>query len=193
MRLFFILLLCLLSGCVTEINSLEGRIPDSDYRLDRNKTVVAIKQWYFTKEAQEVIKDIPCVDGLTYGGSYVVGANFWGTLVGILTGSGFSPKCVMSPTAMKNYGAEAVLHEYMHHLEDLVDHDEFKEAYIAMSADFQWAGLYFFTEKRANRWVTNTFGISEMSEYIAYLAAKMAHERKGPEYMWHVFRNVLTR
>lgn len=192
MKLLFVLLLFII-GCATPFNSLEGRIPDRHYARDYNKTVESLKAHYFSEEAQKIIKDIPCVDGMTMSGSYVVGANFWGTFIGVLTGSGFSPKCVMNEKAMQSYGPEGIIHEYIHHVEHLVDQKAFEKAYIRMSKDSRWYGLVRYTEPKADRWVTNTFGISKYSEWIAYMGAKMADEQSGPGYMWDVLEVILKR
>jgi hypothetical protein len=186
-----ILLVLLCGGCYTPFNDLKGRIPNKQWVVKHHKTVDAVKKYYFAPKAYEVIKDIPCVDGFTSGGSYVVGVNFWGTLVGIVTGSGYSPKCVMSKKSVKNEGVEAILHEYIHHIEHLVDHKRFREAYVKMSKDRRWVGLFLYGETRGNWWVTNTFGISEASEYIAYVLGRMLTQGSGPGYMWDVFQGVL--
>ncbi len=195
---FLALFIVLFVGCATPFNSLEGRMPEKYYKHDHNKTVAAIKQTYFTDEAYQAIKDIPCVDGFTSGGSYVVGANFWGSLAGLFTGSGISRKCVMSPKSIQNKGPGAFVHEYVHHLDDMgrdgeyefINLEEFADAYVKMAADTQWAGIVHYAEERSNSFVTDTFGLGPMSEHIAYVAEVLA-SGKGPDYMWHVFRKVL--
>ena len=199
MRLLFVLLIFLLSGCTSTIDCLGGRIDNKFYKDEHNKSVSRILSHYFTEESREMLLDIPCVTGFSISGSYVVGANFWGTLVGIFTGSGFSRKCVMHPSSLDVLGPEAIIHEYIHHLDDFgrdghlikfIDLDEFKAAYIRMATDFKWAGLVHYTEIRANRFITDTFGLGYMSEHMAYVGSRMA-VYGGPEYMWRVFRKVL--
>ena len=190
-RILLLILFC--AGCYTPFNNLNGRISDKQYSKTYNRTVEDIKAHYFAVEAQEIIKDVPCVDGVTFGGSYVVGVNLWGTLAGIFTGSGWSPKCVISDIGLKRHGVEPIIHEYIHHVEHLVDGKKFHEAYIRMATDRLWAGLFLYAEIRADKWVTNTFGISKYSEYIAYVGGRMAAQGSGPDYMWEVFKRILKK
>jgi hypothetical protein len=200
MRIAIAILVLVLSGCAIPFDSLEGRI-DEDLYVGPNRAVSTMKSHYFTEQAQEAIRDIPCVFGATVGGSYVVGANFWGTFIGILSGSGYSRKNVMSKSSLLRFGPEAVLHEYIHHLDSIgryggiefINLEEFKEAYIRMATDQRWAGLVHYAEPRANDTFTDMFGIGEMSEHIAYVGGKMAAQGGGPDYMWDVFRKVLKK
>jgi len=201
MRVLLAILLLLFVGCTTQMGDLKGKIDEQEYEFEYNRTVDAVRSHYFVNKAKYITSKIPCVRGLTIGGSYVVGANFWGTLVGVMSGSGYSKKCVMSEDALKNYGVEAILHEYLHHIdsysrknnEGLINLDEFRLAYSRMAKDQLWAGLVNYAEARSNRVITNLFGIGDMAENIAYVGGRMAVQGKGPDYMWHVFRKVLAR
>jgi hypothetical protein len=194
------LLLVLTVGCATPINDLKGLVKPIHYKQKYNRSIEAIKTHYFTNNAYRMIEDIPCVDGFTTNGaSYVVGVNFWSTMAGILTGSGYSRKCVITQDSLHFYGVESVVHEYVHQIDDigrdnehlLISLEEFAWAYKKMAKDRQWAGLVFYTEARANSLFTDIFGVGELSEHIAYVAGRMASQRGGPDYMWWVFRKVL--
>ena len=200
MRLIIMALVLIVGGCAPVISSLEGRI-NKKYNEKYHATVDALKSHYFTEEAQEYIKDIPCVDGLTISGSYVVGANVWGTLAGILSGSGYSPKCVLSKEGLMKRGPETIIHEYIHHLdasgrddgEVFIDLKEFTDAFVCMLRDRRWAGLAYYGHDSGSGWVTNTFGIGLLAEHIAYIGGRMATQGDGPDYMWDVFRKVLRK
>jgi len=198
MRVLIVLLL-LLSGCVTPLNNLEHLSPKNTpaYQI----SVDSIKYHYFTPEARKYIRDIPCIDGNTIGGSFVVGANFWGTLAGIFTLNGFAPKNVMDVDGIKIRGVEDIIHEYIHHLDAsgregrklFIDIEEFKRAFRRMGRDQKWAGLAYYADDKASWWFTKVFGIGNWSEQIAYVAGRMAAQWSGPEYMWWVFRRVFNR
>jgi hypothetical protein len=106
----------------------------------------------------------------------------------------------MSERSLHRFGPESIIHEYIHHLDDFgrdgikefINLEEFRNAYIRMSKDFRWAGLVHYTELRADRFITNTFGLGHMSEHMAYMGARMAMHG-GPDYMWDVFRKVLVK
>lgn len=195
--LFVLVLLC---GCATPMNNLVDLI-ETKHIEKQHLTVDATKEYYFTKEAQEFIKDIPCVDGFTVSGSYVVGVNFWSTIAGVLSGSGYSRKCVISKRSLRNIGPEAIIHEYIHHIDDisrdddlnLINIDDFRRAYIRMASDSMWAGLVIYAERRANKFITDVFGIGDLSERIAYVGGRMAKQQSGPKYMWTVFERILKR
>lgn len=191
MRGLILVLLLFLSGCYTPIGDLKDWVPEKDYVS--HKTVEDVKEKYFTDRVRKIIDPIPCVDGNTFGGSFVVGANFWGTFVGVISGSGYAPKCVISTKGAKTWGVELFIHEYIHHVEHLIDHEKFKEAYIRMSSDRVWKGFQLYVEKHGDRWHTSLFGISEYSEFIAYTGARLAKQRSGPKYMWDVFEVILRR
>ena len=172
-----------------------------EYWVQEHKTVSAIKSHYFAPPAQYAMRDIPCVSGFTVNGSYVVGANFWGTLAGVFTGSGYSRKNVMSEVGLWRWGPEAIIHEYIHHLDDMgrdgghefINLEEFADAYVKMATDTRWAGMVGYAEEKASSTITDTFGLGVMSEHIAYVGARIAMQRSGPDYMWGVFRKVLKK
>lgn len=194
---YILLLLLFLAGCITPINSLDGK----KFSEDHVKTVDSLREYYFTPEAREFIDEIPCVTGFTVHGSYVVGVNFWSTMAGILTGSGYERKCVMDEESLERFGPEAIIHEYLHHLDDIgrdgerqfIDIEEFRKAYVRMATDHLWAGLVLYAERRANKFFTNVFGIGELSEHIAYVGGRMAVQQSGPDYMWKVFEGVIRK
>lgn len=194
-----ILLLLLTAGCASPFNDLKGRMkPEYD---KGPQTIEAVIETYFQPGVHDVLKSIPCVDGFTMGGSYVVGVNFWSTMAGILTGSGYSRKVVTSKKALWNWGQEEIIHEYLHHLDDLsrdgdgdyINYWEFQTAYIRLALDPKWAGYAIYAAQRADSAFTDFFGIGYLSEHIAYLGARLAVSGKGPDYIWKVYEKVLKR
>jgi len=93
-----------------------------------------------------------------------------------------------------------LLHEYVHHLDDLtrdgegdfIDIDEFEMAYKKMSADGHWAEIVTYSENASNNWLTLNFGIGYLSENIAYSASKTVIQG-GPWYFTRVFRKIFRR
>lgn len=200
MRIFTLILCFLLSACSSEYVELTP-VLNKKYHAEHHKTVDDLKRYYFTDEAYELIKDIPAVDGPTVGGSYACGTTFLSRVAGLISFVGPGRKCVMADESIENFGPEAFIHEYIHHIDDisrdeglgLIDLEAFKRAYHITAKSPRWAGLVYYTEVRANRWFTDVFGMGEYSEYIAYIGARLVFQQSGPDELWSVFRKVLRR
>jgi len=201
-NLIIFLFVCLLNGCAgyRSVTNLEKYLPEKDLKLVYNQELDSLLQHYFTPEAYSEIKDIPLIDGPAFT-PYAAGVNFWTNLASFITFNGVGRKVIAPWEDIKNiWGFSGIIHEYIHHLDDMdrdgdiefIDHDEFRNAYMLMSIDQRWKGLMLWAEQQAasfSFW-TDTFGVGEMAEHIAYVGQKLA-EGEGPAYMKYVFRKIL--
>jgi hypothetical protein len=194
-----LLLLLMQPGCASsrKIIELDSLLPKKQAKFKKYKTVKSTLDHYFTKEAYRAIKGIPLIKGPAING-YVAGVNFWSNLVSFLSLNGTGRKVIIPEEMLANQGLPSIVHEYVHHLDDMdrdgegdwIDHDEFLKAYKLMSIDMKWKGIALWSERLANSWITNTFGIGPMSEQIAYISQNIARGI-GPDYMKHVYRKML--
>lgn len=154
----------------------------------------------FTPEALDAIKTIPVVYGRLYV-PFVTGVNFWSDLGGVLLFNGTGRQVIFSRHHMESRTAlTSLIHEYMHHIDDLdregvidlINHSEFRCALLQMRSDPKYKGNYENIIDCSDWFITNWFGVGDLSEEIAYTASWLATEG-GPEYMWKVFRKILTR
>lgn len=197
MKYISIILLLLFTGCYTTYDIVEDKLPLKQIGYEEHQTVDTILKYYFTKKAYEVIKDIPMIDGVAKM-PYVVGVNGWSIFASILVGNGYSRKVVMTDSSLKFWGVSTIIHEYIHHLDDMdrdgeaewIDHDEFVKAYKRLGRDMRYAGIVHYVERKANHWFTNWFGIGEYAEYIAYTGGYI-FQHNAPNYIKHVFRKIL--
>jgi len=194
-----LILLSVLSGCAgtREITDLSQYLPDKEAGLEHHQSVDTLKRYYFTKEAYSAIKDIPTINGPDIT-PYAAGVNFWSNLASFITFNGVGRKVVADEDLLKRRGVFTLVHEYIHHLDDMdrdgegefIDHDAFMKAYTMMAYDQRWAGIVIETERLANRFFTNVFGMGAMSEHIAYVGQHLLM-KGGPDYMKHVYRKIL--
>jgi len=208
MRRFLAILIMLLSlsGCTSTrtYNSL-AFLPE-DHKLSRFSSISAgvgqvgssVLGAYFTPAAHKAVKDIPVIDGLMFR-PFVVGVNFWSSLGGVLLFNGCERKVVISRRFLLNSSdPETILHEYIHHLDDLdrdgegewIDHREFVLAFHRLMQDEIWGNEARRKLKRSDSFITNTFGVGPMSELIAYIGTWVAGNW-GPAYMKRVYREIL--
>lgn len=186
MRVFILLLVLLSPGCYTPITHIGGVEKD-----------VFLKT-HFTEEAYEIAKDIPLVEGHLAKGGLAAGTNFWSRVASFFIGCGIDRKAIVPKEYLSMDNAdEHVIHEYIHHFHDMtldgdfwIDEEEFVEAYMRCSKDSRYAGITIMAERYGNHPITNIFGISERSEYIAFAGAR-AHVQGGPDYLERVFRRFL--
>jgi len=195
MRLFLILVM-LLSGCTTVVSQVPLQPPDSALRS--YDSVDNVLRTHFTEKAYLAIRDIHIVRGITIR-PFVSGVNFWSNLGSFLLGNGFGRQVVVdSNDLIGNGGFRTIIHEYMHHIDDmdrdglldLIDHREFAAAYFIMRYDPEYKDKVLEIDKLSDWFVTRIFGIGTYSEEIAYVGSWLVQEG-GPDYMWHVFRHIL--
>ena len=197
MRYIVIIIMILLSGCYTTYNDISSFLPKKQRYIHHHKTVNSVLKYYFTDSAYKSIKNIPMVDGIS-NAPYVVGVNGWSIFISIFIGNGYGRKVVINPCSLKSWGIKGIIHEYIHHLDDMdrdgikefIDHNEFIEAYKRLSMDTKYAGIVHYVEKKANYWFTNWFGVGEYSEYIAYTGG-FIFKNDAPDYLKHVYRKIL--
>ncbi len=193
---YLLVFLLLMSGCISPVKRIDNIIPIKQRDLPQHRTIDTVLKYYFTDEAYQAVKDIPSVDALTFGGSYVAGVNFWTSLYAFFTRLGIGRKVVFSMKGLSLNGVPTVLHEYFHHIDDmtrdgdidLVSVDEFEVAWKRLEKEFpRHAG---FIDGWADRIFTNLFGIGEYSEHMGYTLQHMMMYG-GPKYMKNVYRKVI--
>lgn len=195
--LVMVLLVLFLSGCYVQYDNIRDTLPVKQQNAIHHETVDTVLKHYFTDEAYAAIKEIPMVEGAAYT-PYVVGVNGWSVFVSVLIGNGYERKVIMTRGSLKSWGISSIIHEYIHHLDDMdrdgegewIDHNEFIEAYKRLGRDMRYAGIVHYVEKKADHWFTNWFGVGEYSEYIAYTGGYIFNH-DSPSYLKHTFRKIL--
>lgn len=197
MRLLF-LLLFFITGCTTTVSNLPNQRRNSV--LKQYACVDDVIKHYFRDGAYQAIKDIPVIYGNTFN-PFVSGVNIWSDLGSIFLGNGWGRQVIVQDDDLYGtWGLRILLHEYMHHIDDmdrdglldLIDHNEFIVAFYLMKHDPEYKNKAACVEKKADRFITNVFGIGPDSEKIAYTATMLVIDG-GPDYMWYVFRRILNR
>ena len=199
MRALILLLLVFISGCYTPLVSLE------EWNKDKDISVREAIREIFTPEAYELIKDIPVYRGPLPGHALASGTTVLSRVP--LLFSGITGRAVvLREKDISNVHTtyrdmlDDLVHEYIHHLEDLsldadvefLDNTEFHTAYAACRNNTNHHGIYLFVEDSANTWVTNNFGISELSEYIAYTGQIIYKQRCTPS-LRRVYSHILRK
>ena len=190
-----------MSGCssfrtYTDIGPL---MPEQEIGREYNEDLDSFLRHHFTDMAYEAIKGIPLINGPAIT-PYAAGVNFWSNALSFFTFNGVGRKVIMEKSQLTKHGELFLIHEYMHHLDDMtrdgegdfIDLIEFEEAYKRMSKDRLWAGVVIYSEKFSNNWWTLNFGIGHMSEPVAY-SGSVAAIFGGPEYFVRVFRKIFRR
>jgi hypothetical protein len=181
-----LLALVLLSGCMaTEITDLSNNLTEKDIAKYGGSSVDHLKRYFFTDEAYEAIKDIPIKESSWVRG-YAGGTTFLSTVIDVFTLNGPGRQVLLSPKMLdkKNHVELHILHELIHHLDDMgrdgekefINLKEFDRAYRTMYGHYKFHGLLAWTERHANHWWTDLFGIGEYSEHIAYSGSKIAFQ-----------------
>jgi hypothetical protein len=208
---YLAILLLYLAVSSYHIIKLHEYLPEKE-RVVHHETVDAVLKHYFTDKAYEALKDIPVLDGPAIAGSYVGGANFWGTLASFISFNGLERNIIIHSEALKIWGIRSFLHECVHHLDDMtrdgegdfINIEEFLEEFhkletryvLAQGAGqyhlkmYPYVGDYKIICEQADRFVTNVFGIGEHSELIAYAAQYLKKHKNWPSSYKRVFRKV---
>lgn len=227
---FLILILALFVGCATPMTNIGELFPESQKPTDfiaptgerfifndQNKTIDSFLRYHFTEDAYYYLKEIPLVDGPCYE-PYAAGVNGWANMASLLSFNGVGRKVIINRENITRCGEVTLIHEYMHHLDDLtrdgeaalIDYKEFKEAYSRLAKEhrvlfvpngtrvvsmkvFPHLDKIKNVESFANRWFTNTFGVGPMAEHIAYSTQFILGKSGVPDYFNRVFRKVLKK
>jgi hypothetical protein len=160
---------------------------------------------YFAPEARERLKDVKLTkvdslsSSLTSTGS-AAGIAFPGGILGLLALNGWTPEIKYVDKGSDAWKSELLVHEYLHQADfkDLIDDNEFDNAFERMRNDPQYNGLITHVENRADydyKWydklsmgligMTNTEKMAYMSAYVALKPSEV------PDYMKEVYKNVL--
>ena len=190
--------------------------PDGKASLlrDYNKTLDSFLRYHFTDDAYYYLKDVPLVDAPCRT-PYAAGVNVWSNLASLATLTGVGRKVVIRKEMLGRHGTDALKHEYVHHLDDLtrdgdasfIDVEEFKEAYLRLAQETHRVNTHddwyisFMThaskikavEKKANSWITNTFGVGPLSEHIAYASHMILGKKGVPDYFNRVYRKIFRK
>lgn len=195
-------MLCLVAntGCASsrEITTLSEYLPKKEASLVYHQTLDKALKHYFTTAAYTAIKDIPLIDGPAVGG-YAAGVNGWANLASLISFNGYGRKVILPSDSIKKHGIGGIIHEYIHHIDDMCRDDElkllnlkeFKWAYLLMANDRRYAGIVRYVEQRANNSWADFFGVGQMSEHIGYVAQYIA-THDAPHYIKWVFRHILN-
>lgn len=199
MRIIIALLL-LLSGCAcSEITDLTPYLRVGDIKTVNGTSVDDVKRYFFTDEAYELIKDIPLKLYPDYLSPLAGGTTFLSSVLGVLSLNGPGRQVFIPEKALRDEKALThIIHEYIHQIDDigrdggpqLISLDEFREGYSSCYGHRRFHGIVLMTEKYANSFFTNWFGIGELSEHIAYAGACIATQACTKKLRWS-FRKVL--
>jgi len=193
---YLLVLLLFFTGCATHVTNLDDILPARQVGVPQHETIDSVLKYYFTDEAYNAVKDIPSIDTVTWGGSYVTGVNVWTNMLGIAVRLGVGRRVVLSLEGIKSNGVSAILHEYMHHIDDMTrDGDidlislfEFQLAWNRLEQENPKQAE--FIDTFADRTITNLFGIGEDSERISYVLQHMIRYG-GLPYFKYVYRDVI--
>jgi len=206
-KLALLSVLVLTTGCYAPITDLKEYLPEE--QVAEFPTVDSVLTYYFTPEAHEAVKDIPAIDGFLTITAYAAGVNGWSNTLSFLSGTGIGRKVIYSQTTLMAEGYPGLIHEYVHHLDDLtrddpenhqwINLDVFLQAYQMLLNDHTYKGIQRWCDERANDWIPNTFGVGHAAEHVAYIAMfltsrdeKTGKPRKAPDYLKAVFSRVLS-
>lgn len=195
-----ILLLILLSGCAcSEITDISPYLKVGDIKTINGCSVDDVKRHFFTDEAYELIKDIPLKLYPDFLSPHAGGTTALSTLVGVLSLNGPGRQVYIPEKALKDEKTLThIIHEYIHQIDDigrdggpeLIKLDEFQEGYASCYGHQQFHGIVMMTERYANFWFTDWFGIGDYAEHVAYVGACIATQACTHKLRW-AFRKVL--
>lgn len=199
----FLILLILVTGCAgsRQVTDLREMLPDNELSIAQHETVDSVLRHYFTDEAYEAIKDIPLIDGPALSG-YAAGTTFLSNVASLVSFNGWGRKVIIQADLLLKWGVKGIVHEYIHHLDDmcrdgeldLFDLEEFREAFWQLERDFNYAWLAINANRLAGDYpffYDALLGIGDLSEEIAYTADQMAVKVQGPDYMKKVLGRIL--
>ena len=176
---YLLVLLLLLNGCVyCKVDSVQGI------------SIEKFREQVFTPEAAKALEKVSIFVGpLGFSkpnAGFAAGTSNW-SYIPLMFLLGTTERSIIFENLPTR---ELLRHEYIHHLDDMTRDGE---ADFIRSEEFRAAKAYHphlhYLLKSSRTWVTDTFGIGESSEEIAWLGEK--HSRiKAFSKMPHVYRKV---
>ena len=153
-----------------------------------------------TNEAYEAVKDIPVVTGPLIGSGLASGTSATSKIISIFMFGDWERRVVMSNVGIQEFGVEGILHEVIHHLDDLtrdgeaefIDIDEFLYGYEVCASDTQYHGIYRFVENRNPDSFVSVFGVGDHAERIAF-CGQLFWKQGGPPELERAFRRIFRK
>jgi len=182
MNLKYLVAIPLLAGCyspITQLDEVVNARQEIEFKktsLEPRNSLDAFFKEIFTDEAYTAIKDIPITTGPLFGSGLASGTSVTSKFISLFMFADWGRRVVLSKLGIKEYGLEGVLHELIHHLDDLtrdgsghfIDIAEFMQGYIVCAASPQYYGICRFVENRnPDAWFT-VFGVGDEAERIAF-------------------------
>lgn len=168
--------------------------------LQLNVSVDAFLKQIFTDKAYDAIKDIPVVTGPLFGTGLASGTSLTSKIISFFMFADWKRRAVLSEVGLKEYGLEGVIHELIHHLDDLtrdgeadfLNIEEFIVGYKSCIGDMQWHGICRFVENRnPDNWIS-AFGVGDHAERIAF-CGQLFWKQGGPEPLEYAFRKIFRK
>ena len=197
----------LLVGCYSPLTNLD-EVVNSRQKSEFQKTdlnpqasIDAFLQSILTDEAYCAVKDIPIVTGPLFGTGLASGTSGASKFISMFMFADWDRRAVLSATGVTEYGLEGVLHELIHHLDDLtrdgdaqfIDVDEFLRGYEICTTHQMYHGIYRFIENRnPDGWITATFGVGDHAERIAF-CGQLFWKQGGPPELEYAFRHIFRK
>jgi len=153
-----------------------------------------------TDEAFEAIKDVPVVTGPLFGTGLASGTSGTSKFISLFMFADWDRRAVLSEVGVEEYGVEGVLHELIHHLDDLtrdgdanfIDVEEFLRGYEVCATHQTYHGIYRFVENRnPDGWIT-VFGVGDHAERIAF-CGQLFWKQGGPPELEYAFRHIFRK
>lgn len=197
----------LLSGCYTPVTQMPDVVNQRQQEefirsgVTRTETIDEFLRQILTDEAYQAVKDIPIVTGPLFGTGLASGTSGSSKFISLFMFADCDRRAVLSEVGLREYGLEGVIHELLHHLDDLtrdgdgdfIDVEEFLTGYEACARSHQYHGIYRFVEnKNPDAWLTNMFGVGKHAERIAF-CGQLFWKQGGPPELEYAFRKIFRK
>lgn len=195
-----------LVGCYSPLTNLDEIVNTRQQaeftktNLDRCTSIKVFLQTILTDEAFDAIKDVPIVTGPLFGTGLASGTSGSSKFISLFMFADCERRAVLSEIGVKEYGIEGVIHELIHHLDDLtrdgdaqfIDVEEFLRGYEVCATNQTYHGTYRFVENRnPDGWIT-AFGVGDHAERIAF-CGQLFWKQGGPPELEYAFRRIFRK
>lgn len=202
-----LLVLPLLVGCYSPLTNLDEIVnarQQTEFQkttLDLHASINSFLQSILTDEAFQAVKDMPIVTGPLFGTGLASGTSGTSKFISLFMFADCDRRVVLSEIGVTEYGVEGVLHELIHHLDDLtrdgdaqfIDINEFLRGYEMCSTHQMYYGICRFVEnKNPDGWITSTFGVGDHAERIAF-CGQLFWKQGGPAELEYAFRHIFRK